>query len=114
MITLDELIRKQKEFDEKHHSSFDWDEKISEKNIELLSYLLLATVGELGETTNILKKVLRGDKTFAQMKKEMSEEIIDILIYVVKIIYQLDIDVDKVYSEKMEKNELRFKQYKQE
>lgn len=111
MITINELIEIQKEFDKKHGIKFNWSEKITDNNLELLGFLLISLVGEFGETANIIKKVLRGDKKLNEVKEELSEEVIDILIYVLKLTYQLDIDIEKVYKEKMKKNNERFKKY---
>lgn len=114
MITINELIEKQKEFDSKHKSSFNWNEKITDKNINILEFLLLSMVGEFGETANIIKKVIRGDKTLNEVREDLSEEVIDILIYVLKLAYQLDIDIEKVYNQKMIKNKKRFEKYERD
>jgi len=111
MTTIEELISLQKEFDGKHQSWFRWDEEISEKNIQVLEYLLLATLGELGEAANITKKVIRGDFSFAEAKERIGEEVIDVLIYALKLSYQLKLDVRSEYLKKMEKNKNRFQKY---
>jgi NTP pyrophosphatase (non-canonical NTP hydrolase) len=112
MITIEEFISKQKEFDDKHHTSFDWSTKITSQNVHVLEYLLLATVGELGETANILKKILRGDMSFEDAKQDLTNEIVDIFIYVIKLIYQMDIDIGTEYQKKMKINAERFEKYK--
>ncbi|XAM38298.1 hypothetical protein TPHSE_25820 [Terrisporobacter petrolearius] len=68
-------------------------------------------VGEFGETSNLVKKVVRGDYKLDEVREELSEEIIDIFIYVIKLMYQLEIDVEDVYIKKMKKNEKRFMKY---
>lgn len=111
MITLDEIIAQQREFDQRHKSRINWSEEVSDQNVEVLEYLLLATLGELGEAANLVKKVVRGDKPLSAIREKLSEEIIDILIYAIKLTYQMNIDVEKVYHEKMRRNEKRFKHY---
>lgn len=113
-MNIQELIESQKEFDSRHKGNFNWDEKINDENIELLEYLLICILGELGETSNLVKKAIRGDYKLSDIKERLSEEIIDMLIYVIKLIYQLDIDVEKEYYKKMSKNEERFKKYQKE
>lgn len=111
MLTINDFIEKQKEFDKKYSSKFNWDKKITEDNVDLLEYLIIALVGEFGEMANHLKKVLRGDKKLEEIRSELSEEVIDVFIYVLKIIYQLDIDLEQVYKDKMRKNEIRFQKF---
>jgi len=111
---LNELLKKQEAFDMLHRSNFDWSEKISDDNIAILEHIMLSMVGEFGEAANIVKKVVRGDSKLSDVKESLSEEIIDILIYVLKLIYQLDIDVDAVYDEKMKRNLNRFEKYGKE
>lgn len=113
-LTIEQLINKQKQFDSIHKGHFNWDEKISDENIQLLEYLLICMVGEFGEVSNLVKKVVRGDYKLEDIKDHLSEEIIDILIYVIKLAYQLDIDIEETYNKKMDKNKLRFKKYERE
>lgn len=112
-MKIEDFIRYQKEFDENHSSDFNWSEKITQDNIEILQYLLLCMVGEFGETSNLVKKVVRGDYKLNEIRDELSEEIIDVFIYVIKLIYQLDIDVEDVYLRKMKKNKERFIRYEE-
>lgn len=111
MITLEELIRKQIEFDSCHSSKFEWSQKITNDNVDILEHVMISMVGEFGEAANLVKKVVRGDYSLDDIKDSLSEEIIDILIYVLKLIYQLDIDVEKVYTRKMDQNKERFLKY---
>lgn len=111
MKTILELIEQQKEFDSAHKSRIKWDEKVTDKNIELLEFLIISLVGEIGEAANIVKKIHRGDFLLKDVKDKLSEEVIDILIYILKISYQLDLDIEKKYEEKMNRNKKRFKNY---
>lgn len=110
-MTLAEIIDCQKNFDKKHVSTFDWDQPITQDNIGMLKYLLLCMVGELGETTNIVKKILRGDCKLDDVKEDLSEEIVDMFIYVVKLSYQLGFDLEEGYMNKLAKNKIRFARY---
>ncbi|AUG58662.1 MazG nucleotide pyrophosphohydrolase domain-containing protein [Acetivibrio saccincola] len=107
-MNINQLIDIQKQFDSKHRGKFDWAQKIDDENIATLEYLLLCLVGEFGEATNLVKKVLRGDYSLNDIKPQLSEEIADIFIYVLKLAYQLDIDIEKQFLEKVDKNKRRF------
>ena len=110
-MTIQELMRLQREFDHSHESEFRWDGSITQENLDMLEFLLIALMGELGETSNIVKKIVRGDFTLDEKKSNLSEEIVDMFIYLIKLAYQLDIDLEQVYTEKMTKNHDRFKNY---
>ena len=110
-MTLQELMKLQEEFDIKHTSNFIWNEKINDENIEMLEFLLISMFGEIGETANLVKKSVRGDFKLESIKEQLSEEIADIFIYLMKICIQLDIDLENSYLNKREKNMERFKKY---
>ena len=110
-MTLNELINVRKRFDGNHKGKFCWNEKISDDNLEILEFLLIALIGEVGETSNIIKKIVRGDFKVDEKKHELSEEIADIFAYLLKISYQLNINLEEAYLEKMEKNKERFRNY---
>ena len=96
-MTLQELMKLQEEFDIKHTSNFNWNEKINDENIEMLEFLLISMFGEIGETANLVKKSVRGDFKLESIKEQLSEEI--------------DIDLENSYLNKREKNMERFKKY---
>ena len=73
--------------------------------------MLVSLTGELGETANIVKKIVRGDFKLDEKKDELQEEITDVFIYLLKLSYQLDIDLEKAYADKMKKNWERFSKY---
>lgn len=110
-MTLQELMKLQEDFDIKHTSNFNWNEKINDENIEMLEFLLISMFGEIGETANLVKKSVRGDFKLETIKEQLSEEIADIFIYLMKICIQLDIDLENSYLNKRKKNMERFKKY---
>jgi len=110
-MTLKELMKLQEEFDKKHTSKFNWNEKINDNNIEMLEFLMISLFGEIGETANLIKKSVRGDFKLENIKEELSEEIADIFIYLMKLCIQLDINLEESYLIKLEKNIERFKKY---
>ena len=110
-MTISELVEYQKKFDSNHKGDFDWNKPIDENSIHILEFLIIALTGEVGKTANIIKKIIRGDFKLQEKKDEIAEEIIDIMIYIIKLSYQLNIDIEKEYLSKMEKNNERFKKY---
>lgn len=110
-MTLNEIINLQKQFDSNHASAFPWDEKITDNNLEILEFLLVAFAGEFGEVSNIVKKIVRGDYSLDEKRDEISEEIADMFAYLIKLSYQLNIDLEESYIKKVNKNQERFKCY---
>ena len=112
-MDINKIIELQKNFDSQHKGKFHWDEKISEEHLEMLNFLMIALMGEVGEAANIVKKINRGDFSLLDQKDYIEEEVVDIFIYVIKLAYQLDMDIEQAYINKMEKNTDRFKEYEQ-
>lgn len=107
-MTIQELIELQKEFDGKHKGNFKWNVKITDSNIEMLEFLMVSLTGEVGEVANIVKKIVRGDFKLEEKKSDIEEELADVFIYLLKLSYQLNIDLESTYVKKMGKNRERF------
>ena len=110
-MELKEIIKLQKEFDSKHKINFNWSEEISEKNLEHLQFLVLSLAGEVGEMANCVKKVIRGDEQYLSSKHRITEELADVFIYVLKLAYQMNVDLEGSYLQKLEINKSRFKSF---
>lgn len=110
-MTIHDLIELQKEFDGKHKANFEWNVKVTDSNIEMLEFLLVSLTGEVGEVANIVKKIARGDFKLEEKKTDIEEELADVFIYLLKLSYQLNIDLESAYVKKMEKNRERFLKY---
>lgn len=117
-MDLNELISIQNEFDKAHGWSLDSD-KLTEL-INLLHRDLVGLLGELGEFANILKKITLVDeksnleesqKLFEELKGNLSEELIDTLIYLIRIASHLRVDVEKEYLKKSNFNKAKYKNY---
>ncbi|MGO4773600.1 MazG nucleotide pyrophosphohydrolase domain-containing protein [Flavobacterium sp. W22_SRS_FK3] len=111
-MDLKKIIELQALFDSEHKIKFNWNEKINEENLNILQFLTIALVGETGEFANIVKKIVRGDKTLNESKNTLSSEMVDVFIYIIKLSYQLNIDLEKAFLEKLKENEIRFAKYK--
>ncbi|KUO52225.1 MAG: hypothetical protein APF76_04075 [Desulfitibacter sp. BRH_c19] len=110
-MDLKEIIKIQEEFDQNHSSKFNWNKKITNDNLEMLEFILISMFGEIGETANLVKKIIRGDFKLDEKRSALSEEIADIFIYLIKLSNQLDIDLEQSYFNKLEKNRKRFQRY---
>ena len=108
-LSLEKIKSLQKGFD-RHHSigekGFYVD--INESNIHELEHLIVCLLGELGEFANILKKVSRGDFSLEEVKDDLDEELVDTFIYLIKISNQFNVNLEKGYLAKLEKNKKRF------
>lgn len=61
---------------------------------------LQATVGELGELANLLKKVRRGDFTLEEKMPDIRKEFADVVIYFDILALQFGIDLGEAVREK--------------
>ncbi|MEM5883018.1 MAG: MazG-like family protein [Candidatus Aenigmatarchaeota archaeon] len=114
-MNLKELARFQREFDKRH--GWDWSKSSKEEKIKHLQHAAIALAGEVGEFANTVKKILREFNFSKEIPKKeyenLKEEITDVFIYFIKIADQLlELDVEKEYLKKMEKNEKRFAKFK--
>ena len=108
-LTLEEIKKTQKDFDLTHAvNGKGFYRDINEDNIHELEHLAVCLTGEMGEFCNILKKVVRGDFPLTSAKAEMSEELADIFIYLIKISNQFDVDLETEFLKKVSKNKLRY------
>jgi len=117
-MTFRELIELQHEFDMKH--GWTPDKKNMESVINALNKDIVGLIGELGEFSNLVKKVnllldngnvKNAGNLFGALKPALNEEIIDTLIYLMRIMSHLDIDVEEEYKNKMVKNRKKYEGY---
>jgi NTP pyrophosphatase (non-canonical NTP hydrolase) len=119
-MDLNELSSTQAEFDKAHGWSLD-----SEDLTELINLLhrdLVGLLGELGEFANNVKKISLVDdksnldetqKFFQELKGNLSEELIDTLIYVIRIATHLGVDLETEYLRKLNLNRAKYQRYEQ-
>jgi NTP pyrophosphatase (non-canonical NTP hydrolase) len=108
---LGELIALQAEFDARHASRIPWNVSVTEYNPEHLEHLLTCLVGELGEFATVVRNVIEGKVLYRDALPSLSEEIADVFIYLIKICYQVGIDLEGTYLERLKFNEERFKKF---
>lgn len=107
-MTINEFFSKQRAFDSSYEILRKWSAKITYENPGVLEYLVLAATGEMGEVANLTKKIIRGDAALEESREALTEEITDVFIYLLKLIDQLDIDIEKSYDEKMKRNAVKY------
>lgn len=110
--SIKELQELQKDFDLNHEGDEPFYQEINDKNIEALEHLIVCIVGEIGEFSNIVKKIKRGDFKYSEKSSELSEELADTFIYLIKIANQMNIDLETIFLDKLNKNKTRFEHYK--
>ncbi len=64
------------------------------------AHWMQATMGELGELANILKKVDRGDFTLKEVKVDIANELADVQTYLDILAFKLGIDLGRATTAK--------------
>lgn len=114
-MDLNEIVKIQKEFDSKHGWTPSEDIKTI---ISFINKDIIGIIGELGEFSNEVKKInLIGDSInkdnliieYLSRKDNLAEELVDTFIYLIRISSHMNLDLEKKYFEKLNKNEKRFK-----
>ena len=108
-MQLKHIQEMQQSFDKSHQMKLEFYEKIDEKNLPALEHLVVCLLGELGEFSNLLKKVVRGDYELKEVKPLLDEELVDVFIFLIKIANQFDVDLENGYLNKLEKINLNLK-----
>jgi NTP pyrophosphatase (non-canonical NTP hydrolase) len=117
-MNINELIALQESFDRRH----GWTVKTNNVSelIDMLHRDVVGLVGEVGEFANILKKlalILQSSRAhdtshlFETSKIQLSEELIDVLIYLMRIAAYLHMDIEQEYRAKLKFNEERYKEF---
>jgi NTP pyrophosphatase (non-canonical NTP hydrolase) len=78
---------------------------------QLMENQVLCMAGEVGEVANLVKKVLRGSVKLEDVRYELAEEIVDVLIYLANLMGNeafKDVDWAIKLDNKREFNEQRF------
>ena len=111
-MDINDFIKKQIEFDKNYKGKREFFTLIDDSNIEELEYLVVCLSGEVGEFANIVKKISRGDFLLSECKENISMELADIFIYLLKIFAQLKINPEDIFLSKMEINREKFLKYR--
>ena len=114
MADFSDMVKFQRNFDKKHGWLW-WEFKDNKEFLDKMQDATLALVGEVGEFSNVLKKMRREHGSLGNFDEKLlpslKEELIDIYIYFLILSIMLDIDVPEEYYKKMQVNEQRFKKF---
>ena len=110
-MNLSEIMKKQAEFDKAHAGRSEWGEAVTVGNLQLLEHELVCLLGEIGEFANVVKKTIRGDLTYQDAKPQLVEELTDTFIYLIKLCNSLGMDLESAFSDRLNFNWQRFKQF---
>jgi NTP pyrophosphatase (non-canonical NTP hydrolase) len=112
-VDLSKLVELQLELDERHGFAVKF-ESIGEKYTQI-SKDLVGLFGEIGEFSNIIKKInIHLDRPgvydfdIPAGEKMLAEELVDTLIYVLRIGAILRIDIEREMINKIKKNEVKY------
>ena len=116
-MNLKKIMEIQKEFDSIH----GWTPQPYLEDILLaINKDIIGIVGELGEFSNQIKKLnLISDSnkknelqiSYNEKKENLSEEIVDTFIYIIRLASHLEIDLEQEYLKKLEINKVKFKEF---
>src|SRR5450830_970470 len=111
-MNIQELIKLQVEFDEAH--GFNLSFKNTHEKYLLISKEIVGLVGEIGEFANIVKKInlsldLNSDiSNLTDLEANLSEELIDTFIYLIRLSVLLKVDIPNKYLKKKQKNSMKY------
>jgi NTP pyrophosphatase (non-canonical NTP hydrolase) len=117
-MELEALQQLQFAFDAKH----GWNPPHSDRKalFRAINDDLIGIVGEIGEFANIIKRIsleqrLKGDLDLQSILKQhdaaLTEELVDVFIYLMRLASHLEVDIEQGYLKKLHANEHRFKRY---
>lgn len=107
----------QKDFDDSH----GWNLKSNDikEKIESINKDLIGLFGEIGEFSNLVKKinllenegVEEYENGFNEKEARLKEELVDSFIYLIRISTHLKMDIEKEYLGKMKINKEKYKKF---
>lgn len=116
-MDLNSIIKVQLEMDKKHGFPVDFENETS--RYQQVTKDLVGLFGEIGEFSNIVKKInIKIDHpesyqfSIEDAEQNLREELIDSLIYIIRIGSILNIDLQDELLKKMAENSVRYKHVK--
>jgi NTP pyrophosphatase (non-canonical NTP hydrolase) len=114
-MTLNELIELQKSFDERH----GWRIASTDRErLEFISRDIVGILGEIGEFANQFKKIQLVDydaelasRELRMRHPQLSEELVDTLIYLVRLAGHLGVDIERAYTDKLKLNAKKYSSF---
>lgn len=115
-MDIRDISQKQAEFDSAH----GWDTTAipESERLNALERELVGLMGEVGEVANLVKKAClvsgrekSASDAYLDVVSSVNEELIDILIYLLRMFQITGADIDAEYLRKLDFNKERFKKY---
>lgn len=115
-MELQTLLKMQREFDRRHGWSLD--AVPSDQRLDVFEREIVGLIGEVGELANLVKKArldvdrfTTASEAFDQIANGMREELVDILIYLLRLFQLSEADIAMEYENKVKMNIERFKKF---
>jgi len=116
-LSFREISEMQHAFDAKH--GFYIDKTTTQDKYNQISKDLIGLYGEVGEFSNIVKKInLLLDKEhdncvsdLEEKENGLREELVDTFVYFVRLAKALDLDLEVEYLKKLDKNRAKYSSY---
>jgi NTP pyrophosphatase (non-canonical NTP hydrolase) len=117
-LDIEKILKMQKSFDSKHGWSLK--NNSPKERLEIINKDLIGLIGEVGEFSNIIKKLnliaeventKNFESNFIEKKIHLEEELIDSFIYILRIATHLEVDITENYLRKLSINQRRFAKY---
>lgn len=105
---MNEVAKALLEFDRQRNWN-DYEKAVTEtEKLEVLNKQIVNLLGEFGEFANEVKKCRR-DKVWKE--KELKEELADMYIFLLKMVFTLNMNLETETLQKIKINETRFKHF---
>ena len=119
-MEINDLIKIQLDFDRRH--GFETDINTLPNKYLQISKDIVGIIGEIGEYSNIVKKINLDIDACREVSTEsikiredsMREELIDVFIYLIRLFALTGVDVEAEYLKKLSYNEEKYKDFKLE
>ncbi len=115
-MDLQTLLNMQREFDERHGWSLDT--VTPDRRLDVFEREIIGLIGEVGELANLVKKArldvdrfASATEAFDQITTGTKEELVDILIYLLRLFQLTETDIAEEYEKKIKINIGRFKKF---
>lgn len=115
-MELQTLLKMQREFDQRH--GWNVDAVPSDQRLDVFEREIIGLIGEVGELANLIKKArlevgrfTTASEAFDKIASGTKEELVDILIYLIRLFQLTEADIAAEYEKKIRINIERFRKF---